>query len=87
MNDIYKNYILVDICDTLFNVNTTFGLIKFHFKKNRLYIKLFLLNSLILKFSPICIILLLIEKLFNKNIIKYAVLYLIKSESVSNFNN
>ena len=63
-----EKYLLIDICGTYVNENTTFGLIKKHFPKNTfkgIYVRLFLY-----KYSPIRIIVLLSEKITKKEILK-----------------
>ena len=80
--DIKKDsYLLIDICGTYVNENTTFGLLKSHF--SRFTFKGLIIRSLTLKLSPLRIFMLVIEKFTGYHFLKNLLILLIRGVSIS----
>ena len=77
----FKKYLLIDICGTYVQENTTFGLIKKHFPKysfKGIYIRL-----LIYKYSPLKIFIIFLEKILGNEILKKILILSIRGVKIS----
>ncbi len=74
-----KKIAIFDVCDTLYNVNTTFSFLDFYFKKNKNY----LVFRKIVKLLPIKAINYLFYKFFGKDLIRIIGTFFLKNQKLS----
>ncbi|ELR71250.1 hypothetical protein C900_02865 [Fulvivirga imtechensis AK7] len=78
-----KRLFVADICNTLFNINTTFGFIDFYLKQRKSYVRSVAFRFLVAKWSPLFYILIIANKLSGKDWHKKMALRLLKGEAKS----
>jgi phosphoserine phosphatase len=74
-----RKLIVCDICDTLYDSNTTFDFLNFLFSKNRF--NLFLFSAFKSKWSPVYYFLEIAGRFFKEDLVKQASLRLLKGRS------
>lgn len=72
-----NNIIIFDVCNTLFDSNTTFDFIQFVLKRKRNYRRLAILKALTLRYSPVFIFLTILGKLKGKDMIRRQAVHLL----------
>jgi phosphoserine phosphatase len=65
-----KKIFISDVCDTLYFSNTTFDFIDFVLEKEKAFAKQFLLFLIKNKFSPLCILFIILNKVIGRDIAK-----------------
>jgi phosphoserine phosphatase len=75
-----KRVIVLDVCGTLVNDNTTVGLIGYHLSKHDKYFRLATLKTFSHRISPVLWLAILAEKIFNRHFVKYVIIYLLRGE-------
>lgn len=74
-----RKLVICDVCDTLYDSNTTFDFLRFFFGKTH-SVKNFLLNCFTNHYSPIFIALLVFGKAFKTDVVKKVSLRLLRGE-------
>ena len=76
-----KESFIFDVCDTLFNSNTTFDFLSYYFKQYGYLSKFFKLKLITAKYSPVHLLLKVLSKIYNRDYYKITGVYLLKNHS------
>lgn len=75
-------YCIVDVCGTLVKDDTTIGLLRWHFVRHSRW-RLLLLGSLTARWSPLRLLMAVMEKVTRRHLLKHGLVRLLKGDSVA----
>lgn len=73
---------LFDVCNTLFDSNTTFDFLEYYFEKKRLNSKSLSLKLIVKKYSPVHVILKILTFVYSKDFYKIAGVFLLRGQNI-----
>lgn len=82
-----NRHILFDVCNTLFDSNTTFDFLDFYFNQNKLRVKSIFLKLIVRKYSPVHLLLKILTILYSKDFYKIAGVFLLKGQNITTVEN
>ncbi len=74
-----KRIYLFDVCNTLFDSNTTFDFIHFHLKKNKSYFRIWSYNLIVKKWSPLFWFLVATNKITRLDLHRRLVVFMLRN--------
>lgn len=75
-------YCIVDVCGTLVRDDTTIGLLRWHFARHRPW-RLWVLNSLTARWSPLRLLVAVMEKVTGRHLLKHGLVRLLKGDAIA----
>ena len=75
-------YCIVDVCGTLVKDDTTIGLLRWHFARHRHW-RLWLLNCLTARWSPLRLLVASMEKVTGRHLLKHGLVRLLNGDSIA----
>ena len=75
-------YCIVDVCGTLVKDDTTIGLLRWHFARHRRW-RLLLLSSVTARWSPLRLLVAVMEKVTGRHLLKHGLVRLLKGDAIA----